>query len=108
MCPANVHAIRLATEDDGRALGRMAQFDSQRPLGGRVLIGEIDGTAAAAISLKDNRMIADPFQRTGHITEMLRMRAASFVALAKTPSLRDRMRNGVHVAGRWRRAGSAA
>jgi len=103
MYPANVHVIRLATEDDAFTLERIAQFDSQRSLGGNVLIGEVDGQAAAAISLNDNRVIADPFQRTGHITQLLRMRAASLVALAETPSLRDRMRNGVRVTGKWRR-----
>ena len=108
MYPANVHVIRLATEDDASALERIAQFDSQRPLGGNVLIGEVDGTAAAAISLADNRVISDPFQRTGQITQMLRMRAASLVAHARTPSLRDRMRSGVRVTGRWRRVATSA
>jgi hypothetical protein len=108
MYPANAYAIRPATEEDARALERLAQLDSQRPLGSNVLIGEIDEAAAAAISLSDNRVIADPFQHTAQLTQLLRMRAASQLALAKTPSLRDRMRNGVRVTGKWRPAAQAA
>src|SRR5207248_8077373 len=103
MYPANAHMIRLATEEDARALYQLAQLDSQRPLGGNVLIGELDDKPAAAISLNDNRVAADPFQRTAQLTQLLRMRASSLHAYAKTPSVRDRMRNGVRVSGSWRR-----
>ena len=108
MYPANAHVIRRATDDDASTLVRLAQLDSQRPLGGNVLIGEIDGSAAAAISLNDNRLIADPFQRTAQLTQLLRMRATSLHAVAETPSLRDRMLGGVRVTGRWRPVAKAA
>ena len=108
MYPANANVIRLATEEDARALHQLAQLDSQRPLGGNALIGEIDGDAAAAISLNDNRVVADPFKRTAQLTQLLRMRAASLHALANTPSLRDRMLGGVRITGQWRRAAQAA
>jgi hypothetical protein len=108
MYPANAHVIRRATEDDASTLVRIAQLDSQRPLGGNVLIGEIEGSAAAAISLNDHRVVADPFQRTAQLTQLLRMRAASLDAIAETPSLRDRMRNGVRITGRWRPVAKAA
>jgi hypothetical protein len=108
MFPANAYVIRTATEEDVRALSQLAQLDSQRPLGGNVLIGEIDGDRAAAISLNDNRVISDPFQHTVQLAQMLRMRAASLTAAAETPSLRERMRNGVRVTGRWRPAAQAA
>lgn len=108
MYPANAYVIRIATVDDEGALGQLAQLDSQRPLGGNVLIGEIDGGAAAAISLSDNRVVADPFQRTEPLTQLLRLRAASLHAIAKTPSLRERIRNGVRVSGRWQPAAKAA
>ena len=108
MYPANSHVIRRATEEDAYALRELAELDSQRPLGGNILIGEIDAQAAAAISLNDNRVVADPFQRTVQITQLLRMRAASLHAFERTPSLRDRMRNGVRVTGKWRRVPQAA
>jgi hypothetical protein len=89
--------VRLATEEDARALSKLAQLDSQRPLGGQILIGELDGHAAAAISLADNRVVSDPFKATAQIAQMLRMRAAGLHAVAETPSLRERIRNGVRV-----------
>ena len=103
MYAANAHVIRLATKDDAAALERIAQYDSKQPPSGSALIGEIDGKAAAAISLTDYSVIADPFQRTAQLTQLLRMRASSLHAYAKTPSVRDRMRNGVRVSGSWRR-----
>jgi hypothetical protein len=108
MFPANAYVIRTATEEDAHALSQLAQLDSQRPLGGNVLIGEIDGDTAAAISLNENRVISDPFQHTVQLAQMLRMRAASLTAAAETPSLRQRMQNGVRISGKWRSAGQAA
>jgi hypothetical protein len=104
MYPANAHVIRLATDKDTRALSQLAELDSQRPLGGQILIGEIDGQTAAAISLNDNRVVSDPFQRTAHITQLLRMRSAAIQAVAETPSLRQRIRNGIRVSGKLRPA----
>ena len=108
MFPANAHVIRLATEEDVRALWQLAQLDSQRPLSGNIIIGEIDGTPAAAVSLTDGRMVSDPFRATGQLTQSLRMRASALNAVAKTPSLRDRMLAGVRVTGQWRPAAMAA
>ena len=108
MFPANAHVIRLATEEDVRALWQLAQLDSQRPLGGSILIGEIDGTPAAAVSLTDGRTVSDPSQPTGQLTQSLRLRASALHAVAKTPSLRDRLRAGVRVSGQWRPAVKAA
>jgi hypothetical protein len=108
MFPANAHTIRPATKEDLRSLHELAQLDSQRPLGGRILIGEIDGRPAAAISLNDGRVVADPFQRTVQLTQSLRLRAASIQAVSETPSLRDRIRNGVRVTGQWRPVAKAA
>ena len=52
MFPADAYVIRLATERDAAALRRLAILDEARPLTGRVLIGEIAGEPAAALSLK--------------------------------------------------------
>src|SRR5690242_8539416 len=108
MFPANAHTIRPATEDDVRSLHQLAQLDSQRPLGGHILIGEIDGAPAAAISLNDGRVVADPFKHTTQLTQSLRLRAAAIQAVVKIPSLRDRVLGGVRVTGRWRPVAKAA
>jgi hypothetical protein len=102
MYSATAYVIRRATDEDAYALSQLAQLDGQRPLGGQVLIGEIAGRPAAAISLSDNRVVADPFEFTAQLTALLRMRAQAIHAYLRTPSLRDRMLAGVRVTGRWR------
>ena len=95
MFAANTYVIRKATEDDRDMLRRIAELDSQRPLSGPALIGEIGGAPAAAVSLADGRMIADPFQPTAHLTPLLRVRFRALRALGTTPSLVERLRAGV-------------
>jgi hypothetical protein len=95
MLPANTYVIRRATIDDEQALERLARLDTQRPLHGTVLIGEVDGRPAAAISLDDGRVIADPFEFTVQLRQVLRIRAASLSAHSRTPSLRARLRASI-------------
>lgn len=93
----NSHKRRLATQADAGALRRLAALDSRAPLTGRVLVGDIDGAIAAALSLEDGRVIADPFKRTDHLVACLRMDAHALRAYEETPSLRDRVRAAVTV-----------
>lgn len=95
MLPANTYLIRQTTVDDEQALAELAQLDSQRPLNGPALIGEIDGRPAAAISLEDGRVIADPFDFTVQLRQVLRLRAAGMRAHARTPSLPERLRASI-------------
>ena len=95
MFRADAYVIRLATEHDAPALRRLAALDEARPLTGRVLIGEIDGQPAAALSLKTGAAIADPFQRTEELRVYMRMRAAAIEAVELEPSLRERMLDAV-------------
>jgi hypothetical protein len=92
MYAANTYKIRMATDDDAEGLRRLAELDSQRPLGGRIMIGELDGAPAAALALDTGRAIADPFRPTAHLVASLRTRAAGVVAVERKPSLRDRLR----------------
>ncbi len=95
MLPADTYVMRLATERDADALRRLAALDEARPLTGRVLIGEIAGEPAAALSLKTNAAIADPFQRTEQLRVYMRMRASAIEAVEREPSLRERMLDAV-------------
>ena len=95
MFPADAYVIRLATEADAATLRRLAVLDSSRPLTGRVLIGEIEGRPAAALSLKTGAAVADPFQATGNLRVHMRMRAAALEAANREPSLRERMLDAV-------------
>ncbi len=92
MYPANAYVIRRATEQDDVELRRLAELDSQRPLTGPALVGMIDGKAAAAVSEIDGRVIADPFQHTAVLRQMLRLRLSAIRSYARTPSLAQRVR----------------
>ena len=98
MLPTYAYRLYVADAADVASdLRRLAELDSQLPLRGRVVIGDIDGTPAAAIALADDRLIADPFVDTTGLTSLLRMRAESLRALQRTPDLRDRLLAGVRV-----------
>ena len=72
--------IRPAYPDDEVPLRRLAAFDSQRPLAGRVLIAEVGGELWAAANIDgDHRVIADPFRRTAALVAILRQHAAASV-----------------------------
>jgi hypothetical protein len=83
--------IRFATRHDSDSLRDLAELDSRKPLDGRVLVADLDGTPVAALSLDDGRVIADPFQRTDHLVANLRMRAGAIRAYEVSPSVRERV-----------------
>jgi hypothetical protein len=93
--PADLYIIRLATEQDAADLRRLAALDEAKPLTGRVLIGEIAGQPAAALSLKTGATIADPFEATSPLRVHMRMRASAIEATEREPSLRERMLDAV-------------
>ena len=95
MYAAHAYNIHKSSEADGPELRRLAELDSQRPLTGDALVAEIDGQPAAAISLADGRVIADPFKHTAVATQMLHMRYGALRAYSRTPSLPDRMRDAL-------------
>jgi hypothetical protein len=97
MFAANSFTIRRATQADQPALRRLAELDSRRPLTGMTLIGEIDGYAAAALSMTDGRVVADPFQPTARLTPLLRARADALRAFSRAPAQAPRRRLGAGV-----------
>jgi hypothetical protein len=91
MFAANTYRIRLADDYDVATLRELANRNSQKRLDGPVLIGEIGGVEAAALSLSDGRVIADSSPRINHLVANLRIRAASIRAYQARPSLNDRL-----------------
>jgi hypothetical protein len=91
MFAANAYKIRHASPEDDHALTRLAVLDSQEQIHLPALIGEIDGRAVAAVSLIDQRVVADPFEWTDRLVPMLRLRARVVRALHATPSVRERI-----------------
>lgn len=105
MFASKTYCIRLATDQDRDALDRLTERNAQRPLAGRVLIGQLDGAEAAALSLSDGRVVADSSPRCAHLVANLRVRAGSILAYEATPSLRERLLAGLPV---WYRAVAVA
>ena len=62
-------------EDDRAPLARLAELDSHPGLEDPVLGVEVEGRLVAAISLTSGDTIADPFSRTGELTDLLQARA---------------------------------
>lgn len=91
MYPANSYSIRQATDADQGTLRHLAELDGQKPFAGPALIAESGGVAIAAISLFDARVVADPFERTTVVTQLLQMRLRALRAYSATPSLPRRL-----------------
>jgi hypothetical protein len=66
--------IRAATPSDTDSLARLAELDSRRPLGGRVLLAERDGVAVAGVALTSGAIVADPFEPATDAVRLLRYR----------------------------------
>ncbi len=74
--------IRYARAGDGAALRRLAALDSRPIPAPPVLVAEVEGELRAAISLVDLALVADPFQRTAELAELLRRRSKPLAAAA--------------------------
>jgi hypothetical protein len=92
MFPGNAYRMYLATADDADAPNWLAEQGSEQPLVGRVVIGELNGTPAAALSLVDGRVITDGSRNTDRLVAALRMRASAIRSYEATPSLPERLR----------------
>ncbi|MDQ3740846.1 MAG: hypothetical protein M3389_07865, partial [Actinomycetota bacterium] len=68
-------SIRAATHGDGPALARLAALDSAPVPFGPTLIAEVDGRPRAALSMREDRVVGDPFTRTAELVELLRVHA---------------------------------
>jgi hypothetical protein len=68
-------ALRLAVADEADVIRRLADLDDAPVLEGQVLLALIDGQAVAALSLRDGRVVANPFLPTAETVALLRLRA---------------------------------
>jgi hypothetical protein len=68
--------LRLAAPHEAHLVGRLAALDDAAELEGPTLIAVVDGTAVAAMSLADGRVVANPFLLTSEAVALLRLRAA--------------------------------
>jgi len=86
MFAANTYVIRAASETEGVALSELR---------GPLLIGEVQGRPAAAMSVADGRAVTNPFMPTASLVAHLRLRAGALRAFERTPSVGARMRAAV-------------
>jgi hypothetical protein len=67
--------IRTATRSDENSLRLLAELDSQPRIVGDALIAEVCGRAVAALESGSGRTVADPFQPTAAVVELLQVRS---------------------------------
>jgi hypothetical protein len=84
-CLTDPVTIRPATRADLPTVASLAELDSARVPGGRVLLAERRGSVVAAISLESGELFADPFVSTADVVRDLRAKAAD-VKLADDPA----------------------
>ena len=68
--------IRQATTADAFALRRLAALDDRAALHGQILVAEQAGEIRAALSLDNDRAVANPFAPTAKLVDMLRVHRA--------------------------------
>ena len=81
--PAQSVLLRHATTADDRVLRDLADLDSTSLPSGPFLVAEVDGHPRAALSLSDGTAIADPFERTAELVDLLRAHGAAKASAEK-------------------------
>ena len=72
----NAHlGLRPAYPDDSDMLRNLAALDGAPELEGQALLALIDGEAVAAVSLRDGRIVANPFVPSADAVALLKLRA---------------------------------
>jgi hypothetical protein len=74
--PASAIELRLLCAREAYLVHRLAALDDAPDLDGQVLVAIIDGQGVAALSLNDERVVANPFIPTAEAVALLRVRAA--------------------------------
>jgi hypothetical protein len=69
---AGTLTLRPAAEHDAAAVARLIELEEAPPLTGAVLLAEVDGRVIAAVSVRENRAVADIFRPTAELVAMLR------------------------------------
>lgn len=75
--------VRRSTSGDESALARLAALDSASPPRGPALIAEADTRMLAALPLGAGRPIADPFEPTAELVQLLELRRSQMDAAGR-------------------------
>ena len=90
--PAGQLAIRVQEAGADPGLRRLAELEGRRLGTQRFLVAELDGEAAAALSLDGSLALADPFRRSEELLELLRIRLGHLRGAAPRRRARLRLR----------------
>jgi hypothetical protein len=85
--------VRLARPADESGLARLAALDSATPLEGPALIAEADSRLIAAVPLGPGRPIADPFEPTAELLDLLELRRAQLAQANPVRAAGSRLRS---------------
>jgi hypothetical protein len=89
---AETVTIRMAVPADAAALGRLAHLDSAPPPAHvPMLVAEVGGELRAALPFDGGPAIADPFQRTAELVEILAKRARQIAPPSRRAARRRRL-----------------
>ena len=86
--------VRVSRPADEAALARLAALDSTRPPRGPALVAESDHRLVAAVPLGPGRPIADPFESTAELVELLELRKAQLADAEPVRSFGGRLLRG--------------
>jgi hypothetical protein len=92
MLSANAFTIRPARKSDDPTLAWLAALSSRPAVARPALIGDIDGIPAAALSLVDGRVVADPFRPTSVLCADLRLHRSGWRARTGREGARKHVR----------------
>jgi hypothetical protein len=81
--------IRHAAAGDMKSLERLAALDSSRVPSGELFVAEVDGRLLAATSIDTGAVIADPFEHTAAIVDLLKVQAGAVRPAAALPAVVD-------------------
>lgn len=84
MTSTSTIVLQQATDDQDAALREISQLDSARTVARPALMAVVDGRLLAAASLRDGRIVADPFAETEQAVKLLRMRLAEIDGRRRT------------------------
>ena len=77
--------VRRAGPEDALQLLRLAALDSAELPTGELLVAERAGVVLAALSLSGDTAVADPFEHTAELVDLLRMRASQLKPAERRP-----------------------
>ena len=85
--------VRRSTSGDESGLARLAALDSASPPRGPALIAEADTRMLAALPLGSGRPIADPFEPTAALVQLLELRRSQIDSAGLEPAGARRFRS---------------